>query len=81
MDTEKEKEAVERVADRLAEKFPDVDREHIEDVVHGEYDALADAKVRDYIPLLVEHESREDLTDEARTSASRPQENGRDTRG
>jgi hypothetical protein len=72
MDPQKEKDAVEQVAERLAEKFPDVDRAHVDDVVHSEYEALAGARVRDYIPVLVEHESREDLTDETRPSPAQP---------
>ncbi|MEF2979295.1 three-helix bundle dimerization domain-containing protein [Subtercola sp. YIM 133946] len=70
MDADKEKEAVEQVAERLAEKFPDTDRAHIEEVVHDEYEALDGARIRDYIPVLVEHEARADLIDETRSDAS-----------
>ncbi|RFA10884.1 hypothetical protein B7R54_17970 [Subtercola boreus] len=72
MEPEKEKEAVGKVAERLAEKFPDVSPEHIDDVVQSEYEALADAPVRDYIPVLVEHEAREDLTRESRETGDAP---------
>lgn len=69
MEPDKEKDAVDKVAERLAEKFPDVSAAHVEEVVQSEYEALADAPVRDYIPVLVEHEAREDLTRESRDTA------------
>ena len=72
MDTDKEKDAVENVAERLTEKFPTVDPAHVEEVVQAEYEALADARVRDYIPVLVENESRNDLIAETRAEKTDP---------
>jgi hypothetical protein len=50
------------VVDRLAEKFPEVPREHIEDLVQQEHRSLDRGRVRDFVPLLVEHSARDRLT-------------------
>ena len=51
--------AVEHAADRLAERFPEVDREHIE-----EHDTFEGAPVRDFVPVLVEHDVKQKLAEE-----------------
>lgn len=50
------------VVDRLAEKFPEVRRDIIEEVVQQQHRALDAGKVRDFVPVLVEHAARERLT-------------------
>jgi hypothetical protein len=54
------------VVDRLAERFPTVERPHIEEIVETEATNLDDgARVKDFIPVLVEHEAKEQLRTEA----------------
>jgi hypothetical protein len=50
------------VVDRLAEKFPEVRRDIIEEVVQQQHRALDAGRVRDFVPVLVEHAARERLT-------------------
>ncbi len=56
--------AVEHAASRLAERFPHVSPERIEQLVrerHGEFEG---APVRDFVPVLVEHDVKRLLTAE-----------------
>lgn len=53
------------IVSRVAERFPTVDRERVESVVDDEAAQLEDARVRDYIPVLVEHEAVDRLREEA----------------
>ena len=63
MQTDIEHEGVEKAIDRLAERFPDVPREGIADLVHGEHATLQGRPVRDYVPVLVERAVRAQLRD------------------
>jgi hypothetical protein len=65
MDADKEKASIVGVVDRLAKKFPGVDRERVEIIVQTAYQDLADKPLRDYIAILVEHESKSQLRAEA----------------
>ena len=56
--------------DRLAARFPTLERGHITEVVHEEHDRLNDARVRDFIPVLVEHAATERLRLEAQPQMS-----------
>lgn len=56
---------LDNVVSRVSERFPTVDRETVESVVGDEAAQLEDARVRDYIPVLVEHEAVERLREEA----------------
>lgn len=56
--------AVEHAADRLAERFPEVDREHIEELVEEEHETFEGAPVRDFVPVLVEHDVKQKLAEE-----------------
>lgn len=53
--------ALDAVVDRLAEKFPQVSREKIEDLVQQEHRLLDAGRVRDFVPILVEHAARNRL--------------------
>jgi len=53
--------AMDQVAERLAERFPTVPAETIVAIVHEVHAALADARVRDFIPVLVEREAKSRL--------------------
>jgi hypothetical protein len=56
-----ERRAPDHVVDRLAEKYPAVPRAHIEDIVQQEHRSLDTGRVRDYVPILVEHAVRDRL--------------------
>lgn len=56
-----EMRALRDVVDRLAEKYPAVSRKHIEDIVEQEHRSLDTGRVRDYVPILVEHAVRDRL--------------------
>lgn len=60
-----EHEHLESVVSRVSERFPTVERERVEAVVDEEAAQLEDARVRDYIPVLVEHEAVDRLREEA----------------
>lgn len=62
MTLEDETKAVEMVVDRLSEKFPDIPRANIEETVHEEHQALASGRIRDFVPVLVEHKARTRLS-------------------
>ena len=48
------------VADRLAQRFGDrVDRHTLDAVVEADFSRYADARIRDFLPLLVERDIRE----------------------
>ncbi|RLK52138.1 three-helix bundle dimerization domain-containing protein [Microbacterium telephonicum] len=64
-DTRQEELAIDAVIDRIATKFPTLDHDHVEQVVHDEVHTLDDAHVRDYIPVVVEHSVTEKLREEA----------------
>ncbi len=65
METPSEEAAVEKVVDRLAARFPSVDPEHVEEIVDAEVHELDGARVRDYVPVLVEHQAMDRLREEA----------------
>ncbi len=56
-----EAHAIEEVIDRLAERFPTLERTHVAEIVHDEWHRLDGGRVRDFVPVLVEHEARERL--------------------
>lgn len=56
-----EEAAMDQVAERLATRFPEVAAETIAAIVGEVYVALADARVRDFIPVLVEREAKSRL--------------------
>jgi len=65
-----EAQAVAAVVDRLAERFPTVERSVIEDMVAHEHSLFAHGRVRDYIPILVERAAK------LRLSGRHPQPGG-----
>jgi hypothetical protein len=52
---------VDRIVQRLVNRFPDAPRPRVLDIVGEEYDALDQGKIRAYIPPLVEHSARNRL--------------------
>lgn len=61
MDTDEEDRAVDQVVDRLADRFPAAGREHIAEVVDEEHHELDGNPIRDFVPVLVEHDARDRL--------------------
>jgi hypothetical protein len=61
MDRSDEIRAVDEVIDRLAAHFPDVPRVDVASVVYDEHRRLDGNPIRDYVPVLVEHEARDRL--------------------
>jgi len=62
MDPESEYEALMYVVQRLTERFPGVTEDEIRILAAEEFQAYADAHVRDFIPVLVERGVRVRLT-------------------
>ena len=60
-----EDQAIAQVVDRLAAQFPSLARERVQLVVDEERERLAPGRVRDFVPVLVEHEAKERLRGEA----------------
>ncbi|RXZ68216.1 three-helix bundle dimerization domain-containing protein [Agromyces albus] len=61
MDRSDENSAVAVVVDRLSAHFPGVPRANVEAIVTEEHQRLDGNPIRDFIPVLVEHEARDRL--------------------
>jgi hypothetical protein len=59
-----EREAIDDVVKRLKKKYPDTPGKHIEQIVDDNYKKLQNAKLRDYIPVLVEHGAKSEIVKE-----------------
>jgi hypothetical protein len=46
-----------RLVERLATSYPEASRDHIQGIVADEYEALDHARIRSYLPILVERSS------------------------
>jgi hypothetical protein len=57
-----EDDAIAGVVDRLSERFPDRPRPEISDTVDDVRHGFDDAKLRDFVPVLVEKGARDRLT-------------------
>lgn len=60
-----ESAAFEHAAERLSERYPEVPREHIEELVEKHREEFDEAPVRDFVPVLVEHDVKAELREEA----------------
>ena len=63
--TRDEAHAIDEVISRLAERFPALAHTHVEEIVREEWRRLDGGRLRDFVPVLVEHEARERLRLEA----------------
>ena len=64
-----EAHAIDEVVDRLVERFPDIPRETVREVVDAQVAQFAGSTVRDFVPVLVEHEALELLRAGERSTA------------
>lgn len=53
-----EQRSVDEVIDRLAGKYPEVDRAQIEQIVADEHQSFEGRPVRDFVPVLVEKSAK-----------------------
>lgn len=58
---ENEDVEVEHVVERLTGKFPSIPPEVVEETVTELHEELDEAPVRDFVPVIVEHDAREKL--------------------
>ncbi|MGY4856355.1 three-helix bundle dimerization domain-containing protein [Cryobacterium sp. AP23] len=65
-----ETQAIDQVIDRLSQRFPSLEREHIADVVQEEHGQLEEGRVRDFVPVLVEKAAKRRLKKEAKASSA-----------
>ncbi|WP_426622995.1 three-helix bundle dimerization domain-containing protein [Leifsonia sp. McL0607] len=56
--------AIDHAVDRLAARFPMVPRDRIVDLVHERHGDYTGAPIRDFIPVLIEHDVRRELAAE-----------------
>lgn len=61
-----ERQAIDDVIKRLTKKYPDVSEKHIEKLVEENYDSFKNARLRDYIAVLVEHGAKSEIQQEKR---------------
>jgi hypothetical protein len=52
---------INEIVDRLTARFPDIPTSTIRDVVTQSYNELADARVRDFVEVLVEKQAKKQL--------------------
>ncbi|MDM7831480.1 three-helix bundle dimerization domain-containing protein [Cellulomonas edaphi] len=62
MPIEDEDKAIGEVVDRIAEKFPAVERERVQEAVETHKSQFDEAAVRDFVPVLVEHQVTDELS-------------------
>lgn len=61
VDDAKEDAAITGVIRRMQTRFRGTDPAHVQDVVRGHHRHLNTARIRTYVPVLVEHASRDTL--------------------
>jgi hypothetical protein len=59
-----EDDAIRHVVSRLARQFPELSTAEVERAVLGHYGSFDDRPVRDFVPMLVERATREQLARE-----------------
>jgi hypothetical protein len=65
-----ELDAIRTVSARLSTAFPDVPAAHVDETVQVAYHRFDRSRVRTFVPVLVEHAARDELTEEGRERAS-----------
>jgi hypothetical protein len=59
-----ERFAIRRIIARMLEQFPELPATEIERAVYGSYDTFDDSAVRDFVPVLVERATRQQLAEQ-----------------
>ncbi|WP_410873000.1 three-helix bundle dimerization domain-containing protein [Nocardia sp. A7] len=57
-----EAQQINEVVQRLAQRYPSIPADDIDDTVQHVYDGFADVPIRDFVPLLVERKAMRSLT-------------------
>jgi hypothetical protein len=70
-----ERKSLDRVVESLQERFPQAPLVSIERAVDRRYLEFYSAPIRDYIPLMVEREAKEDLRAQLGVAPGRPYRN------
>jgi len=71
---ENEDAAMAHVVDRLTTQFPSVPVGTIEDAVDAVHGTFDEAPVRDFVPVIVEHDVKEQLREAASTPEAAPEQ-------
>ncbi len=58
-----EHDAIRQVAARMAQQFPELPADEVEQAVYGKYETFGDSSVRDFVPVLVERATRRRLAE------------------
>jgi hypothetical protein len=75
--TRGEQAAIRQVVARLSQQFPELSADDIKRAVHGQYDRFNDSPIRDFVPVLVERATRQQLTqDQVRRQPGQPDTTG-----
>lgn len=56
-----EQAALAKIAERIGSQFPELPSDEIERAVHGRYATFADSRIRDFVPVLVERQVKQEL--------------------
>jgi|688.fasta_scaffold2147206_1 hypothetical protein len=59
-----ERASVAQITERLSTRYPHLDPHHVARVVTAAYDSMSTARVRDFVPVLVERQAKRRLRDE-----------------
>jgi hypothetical protein len=57
-----EREALDKIAERLCTQFPELPAERIVFTIQGRYSEFEGSRIRDFVPVLVERAVRADLS-------------------
>lgn len=63
--TSTEQAAIREVVARLSQQFPDLSATDIDHAVRRQYARFTDSPIRDFVPVLVERATRQQLTQDA----------------
>jgi hypothetical protein len=68
MDTAEESRSIALLVDRLQQRFPHVPPPAIRDIVDRACRGFAGARIRDFVPVLVEREALDELRSQGRSA-------------
>lgn len=60
-----ERAQLQHIAERLARQFPELPTDEIVRTIQGRYEQFEGSRIRDFVPVLVEHAVRNELTHHA----------------